>query len=81
MNGECEHAAVADGDELGHARVGLPLQELDRVEPVRCRLEGGVARPRYLAPRRLPAGDALRDAQLRQAGEVDLPDVIVSPRC
>ena len=66
-----EHAAVADRHELRHARLGLPLEELDRVEPVRRRLEVGVARPRHLAPRGLAAGDALRNAQLRQSGEVD----------
>ena len=66
-----EHPAVANRDELGHARLGLALEQLDRVEPVRRRLEGGVARPRYLPPRPLAARDALRNAQLRQAGEVD----------
>ena len=57
-----EHPAVADRHELGNARLCLALQQLDRVEPVRRRLEHGVARPRNLAPRRLPACDALRDA-------------------
>ena len=52
-----EHAPVADRDELGHARLGLALEQLDRIDAARRRLKGrrGLsAAPRPAPPCREP---------------------------
>ena len=67
--GRCEHAAVADRHELGYPRVGLALEQVDRIGPVGCRLEDGVARARRRAPGRFAPGHPLGHAQRRWAGE------------
>ena len=63
-----EHAAVADRDELGHARLRLLLEQLDRVGPVRGRLPVGVRGARHLGARGLAARGALGDREVLDAG-------------
>ena len=64
-----EHPAVADRHQLGHARLRLLLEQLDRVGPVRRRLPLGVRAARHLCARRLAArGPLLRGEVLDLRG-------------
>ena len=71
-----EHPAVADRHQLRHARLGLTLEQLDRIGAVRRGLERRVARARHLGPRRLAPRDPLGHRQMRHRGRrpfVDAP--------
>ena len=59
-----EHPPVADRHQLGHARLRLLLEQLDRARPVRPRLPGRVGGARKLGTRRLAARDSLGRAQM-----------------
>ena len=60
-----QHAPVADRHELRHPRLGLALEQLDRINAARRRLEDGVARARNLGPCGLAASRPLGDSQMR----------------
>ena len=59
-----EHAAVADRDELGNARLRLLLEQLDRVGAVEGGLPLAVRGARDLGARRLAARCALGDGEV-----------------
>ena len=62
-----EHAAVANGHELGHAGLRLLLEQLDRVGAMGRRLPVAVRRTRHLGARRLAASGALCDGEVLDA--------------
>ena len=74
-----EHPAVADRHELGHARLRLTLEQLDRIGPLARRLKERVARARDLSARGLAARDPLIHRQVRHRPGRRLPR-LPSPR-
>ena len=57
------HPAPPDRHQLRHPRLGLLLQQADRVGPARPRVEHRMAFPRHRGPRLLPPRSALRRSQ------------------
>ena len=53
--GRDQHAPVADRHQLGHAGLGLALEQGDRVRALWARVELGVGRAGHVGPRRLAA--------------------------
>ena len=62
--GRYEHPAVSNRDELGHAGLGLLLEEFDRVRPVKERLPCRVCRARHLGACRPAASGALGNREV-----------------
>src|SRR5918993_3528771 len=54
-----QHASVTNRDQLGYAVGGLLLDQFYRIDARICAVKLGEGLERYLAPHRLPMGDAL----------------------
>ena len=66
--GRDQHAPVADRHQLGHAALGLALEQGDRVGALGAGVELGVGRAGHVGPRGLAARDPLGDGGVLDRG-------------